>query len=173
MTGIVVALDLSLTSSGWAYNDADGDIQFGTFKPGPKRRGGERLIWIRDQINGLFGEDFDLLVIEELPPSTRFAGNQSGVAELHGVMKADLFLQKLGATYINVAKVKKYATGKGNADKPAMLSAAIQRLGYTGSSGDEVDALWMLHMGLDHLGRPAVAMPAVNRTALDTIEWAG
>lgn len=170
--GGVIAFDLSLTSTGFAYTTGIGAAAtFGTHRTG-KQRGVQRLVYIREFVRQVvFGSGDSLVVIEDLPPSTRFAGNQSGLAEAHGVVKVLLHDLSREATYINVAKVKKYATGKGNADKPAMLSAAIQRLGYTGSSGDEVDALWLMHMGLDHLGRPAVAMPAVNRTALETIEW--
>jgi Holliday junction resolvasome RuvABC endonuclease subunit len=166
----VVALDLSLVSTGWAYNEPPEECLSGTF-PSGSRRGVVRLHWLRNEVDGLLHDDYDMLLIEELPPGTR-GNSMHGVAELHGVIK--MHLADHGhdqATYIAPASVKKYATGKGNADKMAMLSAAVQRLGYTGSSGDEVDALWLLAMGLDHLGTPLCTMPAVNRAALDKVVW--
>lgn len=40
--------------------------------------------------------------------------------------------------------LKKFATGRGNAPKGAMLAAARERLGYRGLDDNEADALWIL-----------------------------
>lgn len=42
--------------------------------------------------------------------------------------------------------IKKFATGKGNSGKPAMIQAAKDRLGYTGDDDNEADALWILEL---------------------------
>jgi len=46
-----------------------------------------------------------------------------------------------------VGSVKKHATGKGNANKPAMIAAAVDRWGFTLIDDNEADALWIA----DHL----------------------
>jgi len=43
-------------------------------------------------------------------------------------------------------EIKKYATTKGNAGKPAMILAARLKLGYPGKDDNEADALWLLEL---------------------------
>ena len=43
-------------------------------------------------------------------------------------------------------EIKKFATGKGNAGKPLMVSKAQEKLGYVGKDNDEADALWLLEL---------------------------
>lgn len=168
----VIALDLSLTSTGWAYrvDDDDGTREHGTLRTG-HLRGVHRLITIRDRIAGLFGDDADLVLIEDLPHGAR--NNAAGaLGELHGVIKVMLHEEcGVAAVLVPPATVKVIATGRGNADKMAVLSAAVQRLGYTGSSGDEADALWLLEFGLQHLGESDVTLPATHLRALDKVSW--
>ena len=44
----------------------------------------------------------------------------------------------------SASEIKKFATGKGNVGKPAMIKAAQEKLGYTGTDDNEADALWLL-----------------------------
>lgn len=46
----------------------------------------------------------------------------------------------------SAAEIKKFATGKGNANKPAMIQAAQEKLDYTGENENEADALWILEL---------------------------
>jgi hypothetical protein len=46
--------------------------------------------------------------------------------------------------------VKLFATGKGNAPKDVVLTAAIQKLQYAGNDHNEADALWLLEMAVQH-----------------------
>jgi len=166
----VTAFDLSLTSPAVASIDAAGTLraQCGSTK---NRRGPERLVTIRDWV--MFNTaGADAVTIEDLPHGLRNAA-AGALGEMHGVVKVALWEAGIPFTLIPPANLKKYATGKGNADKLAMMSAACHRLGYDGSSSDEVDALWMVHMTLDHHGAAVIKMPALNRCALDTIDWAG
>ena len=43
--------------------------------------------------------------------------------------------------------MKRHATGKGNAGKPAMIGAALRRWGHVVKDDNEADALWIA----DHL----------------------
>ncbi len=59
--------------------------------------------------------------------------------------------ERLGLPYsiINVGKLKKHATGKGNAKKPEMQAAALSRWGVE-LGEDESDAAWAGAYALDH-----------------------
>jgi Holliday junction resolvasome RuvABC endonuclease subunit len=53
---------------------------------------------------------------------------------------------------VAASTLKKYATGNGRADKPAMYAAAKARgLDKNVASDDEVDALWVLDYALHEL----------------------
>ena len=93
------------------------------------------------------------------------------LGELGGVVRVALHEYRHRVVEIPPTSRAKYATGKGNAGKAAVLAEAIRRLGYQGHSNDEADALWLYAMAADHYGFPLVAMPEVNRSALDKIVW--
>ena len=62
-------------------------------------------------------------------------------------------LNDIPITEIQPQDLKRFATGKGNADKPEMLKAAIQK-GYAGSTDDnEVDAWLILQWAFQYLLR--------------------
>lgn len=161
----VAGLDLSLTSTGLAWSEA-GERGWTTFNPGLLREG-ERLSWIIQRIGAL---GYDLVLIEDLPMHAKSAGL---TAQLHGAVK--LTMHDAGyppPVLVPPATLKTLACGKGNADKTQMVVAARDRLGYTGTQPDEADALWLLEMGLQHLGHPAAAvLPQQHLRALDKVAW--
>lgn len=65
----------------------------------------------------------------------------------------------------------KYATGKGNARKTAVLEAAQHRYGAILPTDDEADALILRAMGLHHLGQPLAEVPDGHRAALAGCQW--
>lgn len=65
----------------------------------------------------------------------------------------------------------KYATGKGNSRKAAVLEAAQRRYGAILPSDDEADALILRAMGLDWLGQPLAEVPDGHRAALGGCQW--
>lgn len=161
----VIGLDLSLTCTGVALPDGT------CIRLRPSRCGVERLAWYREQIRTLTVADIDLVVIEDYAFSQRGAHSHE-LGELGGVVR--LQLHDFGVPFAAVvpSSLKKYATGKGNADKGAVLAAAIRRLDYEGSSNDEADALWLRCMGLDQCGQYVVPpVPQTHRDALIKVAW--
>lgn len=156
---LVVGLDLSMTGTGIAWWDGT------TTTLHPKTKGDDRLVEITDHLMAIVA---DLVVIEDLPLSARSAGITGMV---HGAVRA--MLKRCGIPYATVppATLKKYATGRGNADKPAMAVAAYKRLGLEGVDDNRVDAAWLRAAGLDYLGQPLCALPASQRAALDKVDW--
>lgn len=165
----VLALDLSLTSTGVACPHGD------TMRWVPPKgiTGMERLDWARGCLaDTLAVHDTDVVVIEGYSFGTaRQASHAHALGELGGTVR--LMLWQTSVPYVDVppASLKKYATGKGNAKKELVLVEAVKRLGYEGSSNDEADALWLRAMALDAYGEPVVAMPQINRSAIDAVPW--
>lgn len=181
----IIGLDLSLTATGIADETGTRCIK-------PKSKGVERLGEVRDALLRMMHEhvtfdaqficgtgprhcvDMPRLVVIEGYSMGRQSGSQ-GVAqqlgELGGVVRLALF--EAGVPFVDVspASLKKYATGKGNASKDLVYGEAIRRLGYTGQSNDEADAMWLRAMAHDAYGEPLVKLPALNRTALDGVRW--
>ena len=169
----ILALDLSLTATGVArtcglvlHQTACGSpYHVDTWRP--KTRGATRLIDLRDRTIAT-ARGADIVIIEDGIVRSSAA---KVLGELHGVIKVALHESGHHAVFAPPASVKKYATGRGNADKFAMLAAAKDRLGYAGESPDEADALWMLAMAADHHGQAIATMPAAHRAALAAIDW--
>jgi hypothetical protein len=65
----------------------------------------------------------------------------------------------------------KYATGKGNSRKAAVLAAAQHRYGAVLSNDNEADALILRAMGLHWLGQPLTEVPDGHRAALAGCQW--
>ena len=69
--------------------------------------------------------------------------------------------------------LKRYATGKGNAAKDAVLAAVVRRYPTVEVTGnDEADALVLAAMGARHLGEPVDdPMPKTHLAAMDAVAW--
>jgi Holliday junction resolvasome RuvABC endonuclease subunit len=165
---LVVGLDLSLTSTGYACVTAIG--RHAERIQRPQYKGTERLRSIRDAIvHRVEGTQPALVVLEDYSFGSRNS-HAHALGELGGVVR--LALDELGARWVALppSTLKKYATGRGNADKGLMLTEAVRRLGYTGSSNDEADALWLACAGHQLLGHPVVDVPKTNAAALDSVD---
>lgn len=150
----VVGLDLSLTSSGVA--PCDGSTY--RIKTSSKDTLSSRLRTIADRVCFELS-DKTLAVIEEVPSHAAFS--ITTLAKVHGAV---LYAMD-GSPYLYVTPpvLKKYATGKGNANKDAVLAEAIRRFNFQGTSNDEADAFILMHIGMDLLGQPLVAVPAAHK----------
>lgn len=161
-----IGIDPSLTATGWCVVSTDGLIrdEYGTVRAG-SRTGCPRLITIRDAILGLTTRHAPTLVAIEGYAFGRPNG-MAALGELGGLLRVALY--EAGVPYVDVppAKLKKFATGTGTADKGAMLAAAIRRLYYPGSSHDEADAGWLAHLAAHVSWEPQVALPAAHLAAL-------
>lgn len=65
----------------------------------------------------------------------------------------------------------KYATGKGNSRKAAVLDAAQKRYGAILPNDNEADALILRAMGLHWLEQPLAEVPDGHRAALAGCQW--
>ena len=149
----VLALDLG-THTGWAVHQRDGSIVSGTqhFTPSRFEGGGMRFLrfrhWLTEakQATG----ELDAVFFEEV---RRHAGVDG--AHAYGGFLAHLtaWCEHHSIPYrgVPVATIKKHATGKGNADKDAVI-AAMRDKGFSPADDNEADALALLDWALRHGG---------------------
>ncbi len=147
---VILALDLG-TKMGYAVGDGRNVLASGVMDFSPKRFEGAGMRYLR----------FRRVLVELV--------EEHGVTEIYleevrrhrGVTAAHVyggFLSHLqaycedGIPYqgIPVGTLKKYATGKGNAGKPAMIAAACAK-GWEPVDHNEADALWILDYAVNVL----------------------
>lgn len=144
LEGTRLALDLG-TNTGWALR-RDGTTISGTasFKVGRYEGGGMRYLRFQRWLDELARDGVDSIWFEEV---RRHAGTDA--AHVYGGLLATLtaWCEHHGIPYsgVPVGTIKKHATGKGNANKDAMIAAAVAR-GFTPVDDNEADALELLHM---------------------------
>ncbi|SFL05569.1 crossover junction endodeoxyribonuclease RuvC [Falsiroseomonas stagni] len=149
----VLALDLG-TTTGWAVRSADGGITSGTmtFKPTRFEGGGMRFLrfrgWLAELANLSGG--VARIVFEEV---RAHAGTDA--AHIYGGFLGTLtaWCEEHDVPYegVPVGTIKRYATGKGNADKAKMV-AAMQARGFAPADDNEADAIALLLWATDHTG---------------------
>jgi hypothetical protein len=144
-TPAVLALDLG-TATGWALRTRDDRITSGTmtFKASRFEGGGMRYLrfhgWLREMLD--LAGPIDRIVFEEV---RRHMGTDA--AHVFGGLLATLTawaeLNSIPYEGVPVGTIKRFATGKGNADKAAVI-AAMQALGFRPVDDNEADALALL-----------------------------
>jgi crossover junction endodeoxyribonuclease RuvC len=160
----VLGLDLSLASTGCS----DGH-ETHTFKP--KSTGYIRLRDIRQHV---IGEAVDMkprLICVEGPSFASKGGHEHERGGLWWMVCEQLDAIGFDVAVVPPSSLKKYATGKGNANKDAMILAAARRFPWFAGGNDEADALFLAALGFEHLSEPLVRMPALNQAALDGVAW--
>ena len=165
---IIGGLDLSLTSTGIAVIGVGKPAAF-AYKP--KTRGYQRL----DDITATVLRELkgcDVVAVEGLAAHVQ----GSAIFDLAGLWwHVTLELQReVPLAVVPVATLKKFGTGKGNADKFAMVTEAVRRFPEAGIRGDDAaDALWLAATAAEHYGHPVVKLPQVQREALDAVAKTG
>jgi len=138
----ILALDPA-THCGWAISR---DV-YGVWDLTPKRDEsiGMRLIRLRSKLNEVIAsENINLVVFER--PGGRHVAAVIVQSELQGQIKVVCEDLKIPYRAYSSQEIKKFATGKGNAGKPAVIKAAQNKLGYQGINDNEADALWALEL---------------------------
>ena len=147
MTTTILALDLG-TTTGWALRGSDGHITSGSeiFRPQRFEGGGMRFLRFKRWLTELkaVADGIDALHFEEV---RRHASTDA--AHAYGGFLATLTAwcehHQIPYQGVPVGTIKKHATGKGNADKTAMV-AAVRALGHQPTDDNEADALALLHL---------------------------
>jgi len=152
-TPSILALDLGSTT-GWAIRNSRCRILHGTaeFRPTRFEGGGMRYLrfvkWLDQTLEVTGG--IDAVYFEEV---RRHIGTDA--AHTYGGFLAALtsWCEAKGIAYqgVPVGTIKRFATGKGNADKAAMI-AAVRGRGFEPADDNEADAIAILLWALDTHG---------------------
>jgi hypothetical protein len=143
-----LTLDLG-AKTGWVVGDRVAHVS-GTksHKPSRFEGGGMRFVLFRKWLNDLYGAyPFTQVFFEAVQ---RHRG--TAAAHAYGGYLATLtaWCEERGIPYqgVPVGEIKKHWTGKGNADKDAMIAEAVRR-GYSPVDDNEADALALFDLKAD------------------------
>lgn len=167
---VVIGLDLSMTATGYAGPDGTRVFTSTGHKDATLVQRSARLIMLRSSIAAAVEAQQPDLVLIEAPSLGQ--GRQGGTHDRSGLWWLVVsFLLSLGVEVIEVppATLKKYVTGKGNAQKPDIRMELFKRFDIDLRDDNEADAFALRALGLDVLGHPLVQMPALNRSALEKL----
>ena len=151
--GALLALDLG-QKTGWAVRNADGAIASGTaeFKPGRFQSVG--MIFLR--FRGWLEEVDETAGIGAIYFEEVAAHRGVAAAHAYGGFLAHLTAwaeaKKIPYAGVPVGTIKRHITGRGNADKDAVI-AAVRALGFDPADDNEADALALLNWVLKTGGR--------------------
>lgn len=110
-----------------------------------------RLVTIRDTIySGVFHEEPDLVLMEDLPRNAMHAGITGMV---QGVIREVLQHHIVPYALVVPSTLKKAATGDGRADKKKMLEFYTKATGLVNKDDNQVDAYWLRQVGLALTGQ--------------------
>lgn len=139
-----IGIDASLTGTGVVVLDGD-DISWSQ-RIDTKLKGMERLIFIEERLKHIIKQFSPTLVlIEGYAFSAKGLSYQIG--ELGGVIRMMLHKHEVRWIEIPPAQVKKFATGKGNAQKDFVMLNVYKKWGAEFSSNDEADAFVLAKIG--------------------------
>jgi len=153
MDRTLLALDLG-TTTGWALRSAEGLITSGTvsFRPSRYDGGGMRYLRFQNWLGEMDRLSGPIATIwyEEV---RRHAGTDA--AHVYGGLMATLtaWAEQHSIPYqgVPVGTIKKHATGKGNANKAAMIEAARAK-GFHPKDDNEADAIAILLWAINTKG---------------------
>lgn len=152
----VLALDLG-TTTGWALRGTDGLITSGAVSLRPSRfdGGGMRYLRFTNWLTKIekLSTPIRAIWFEEV---RRHAATDA--AHVYGGLMATLtaWAELRGIPYqgVPVGTIKRHATGKGNANKDAMI-AAVRKRGFNPADDNEADAIALLFWAIETNGGAA------------------
>lgn len=164
MTRPVLALDLA-TRTGWALRDASGRVTSGVQEFALRRGESPGMRWIRFRawlvevlsLGGLSHQTSPRTPVLAYEQSLAVHRGGHAAALAHGltaIVQEEAAARGVEVTSIAPSALKKHATGRGNAKKPEVLSAARARWGRGEDLADdnEADALCILAWVLEEIG---------------------
>jgi crossover junction endodeoxyribonuclease RuvC len=161
----ILALDLSLTHTGWA-SDVAGLPAAGSIRTA-QLRGVERLDLIVREVQAL-ARGTGLVALEGYSYASPNQAHQMG--ELGGPVRLLLYRLGIPMVVVQPSGLKKFATGKGNANKDQMLAAAIRRYAFAGTDNNEADA-WLLYWMARRREDASWRGTAYEHEAFKKVQW--
>lgn len=158
----ILALDLSLTATGYCVSDKDMVIpkQDGMRWGVIETKGMTGMARIQHVVNRIASHlPADLVVMEDLA----YGQNMPGTAErvmLAGVLRYVLYLRKQKYVLVSPTSLKKFVVGSGKAEKSAIMLEVFKRFGVSCTNDNEADAVGLAFIGRALLGEWQPTMDA-------------
>ncbi len=150
----ILAIDPG-SSCGWAVHDGQRVIDSGVWNLAPRRGDslGVRYLKLRSRLTDTRDRwpELELIAVEQ-------AHHRGGAATEYAIgilTHVQSWCAEVGVEHLVVhsARVKRVATGRGNADKAAMVEAALARWpGWAPETDDEADARWIAEAAAREVG---------------------
>lgn len=162
----VLGVDLSITCTGLA-----GPGWTDTIRPPDSKKADihTRMDVVVSTLTDRYLNGVDLVVIEGLAFAAHDTNRQN--AGLNWIVRHKLWKRQVPFASVPPMTLKAFATGKGNADKAAMVLATARRFAWFDGGEDESDAVWLMAAGREHLGVPVVELPQTQRAVLAKVQW--
>jgi hypothetical protein len=150
---VILALDFG-TTTGWAMALPDGGIVSGTvsFRPSRYDGGGMRYVRFRAWLDGIADDTRGIAAVHFEEVRRHLS---TDAAHVHGGLLATLtaWCEERSIAYqgVPVGTIKRHITGKGNADKAAVI-AAVRGRGHSPVDDNEADAIAILLWALQTRG---------------------
>lgn len=157
----VLGVDLALRATGIAFPDGTST----SYVPPSSATDTVRLNLILGAVTDALEEPVDLVAIEGYSYGSS-GRSLVGLAEVGGLVRWAIWRAGIDRLEVPPAVLKRAATGKGNADKVAVLIAARDRLGYDGVDHNEADARWLQVIGRHWLQAPTTRLPKTHVSAI-------
>ena len=148
---VMLSLDLG-TKTGWAVRLSDRTVTSGTaeFKNDRWQGGGMRFLRFKQWLTEIkqMAGGLDVVFFEEV---RRHAGVDAAHAYGGFLAHVTAWCEHHEIPYeaVPVGTIKRHATGKGNANKDAVI-AAVRKLGFDPADDNEADALAILDWAMAH-----------------------
>lgn len=167
---VVIGVDLSLTATGMSDGSRTWLIRSKGYKSDRLDDRAQRLRLLASGVlDSCSGAS---LVVLEGPAFASMSGHMHDRSGLWWLVVDLLRADQVPVAEVPPAALKKYATGKGNGNKGAVIDATARRFPSidTGADDNRCDALWLAAMGVDWLTGSSV-VPAAQRAGLEKLAW--
>lgn len=149
---IAIGIDLSTSSTGFAFIGPDIQPYVSTIKGDPKKSGMDKHHTMVSRImERIHAVKHDIIVIEGYSLNMKNASSVVPLVELGGLLRFMLYLDGIPWCDPRASELKKFVTGKGNTKKEHMMMHVLKRWGVTTNNADEADAYGLACMGLARL----------------------
>lgn len=150
---VLLGVDASLTSTGFAYRDEEGEYHTGRIRTG-HLRDLDRLQFIAEAFTDLLDRvNPTLIAYEDYAMGKGGVGNPArsfSMGEGGGVLKLIAYTRGVDLLLVSPSSLKKFVTGKGNIKvdkkKSQIVEAVASNWGYHIPHHDEADAFGLLKM---------------------------
>lgn len=173
----VVGIDPSLTATGITIVTHDG-IDVTTVKSSGKKDAtlASRATRLDDLARRILDVAYDSgpidLVVIEQPAYGQTTGSHHDRSGLWWLVVDALHEARIPIAEITPGGVKRFAAGKGNADKDTVLLNVARRWpDVPVVDNNQADSLILAAMGARHLGHPIDAMPVSHLAAMTAVRW--